>query len=287
MHRATPWRALASRVRRRSRHASASSSRSSPSLTVTAAVALALFAHPDGRPFSLPLLALAFVAGYLIVVARGVRRRRGEPSSPTLIVFVPMLLLLPTPLVPLLVVAAAPGHGAVGRCAANAAAERLCSRSTTRGSRSGPRSVLVALDAQLPAWASGRPTLAALAAQFAADSAARPLRAALVGHARARRARRVVPPSASTRCAPVGAAGRDRRRRCARRGPARAAARRPALRTSPASARPASRRRSSSAAPTAGPRCCCATCSRRTTSTPATTRTTSSSSPPASPTGSA
>src|SRR5262249_10276543 len=71
--------------------------------TLVAAVALAVFADSP-RAFSLPI-ALALTVAYA-----GVSRipfTLGDGLAvPTQLVFVPMLLLLPTPLVPLLVIAA-------------------------------------------------------------------------------------------------------------------------------------------------------------------------------------
>ena len=65
-----------------------------------AAVALAVLAEAD-RALSWPL-AIAFVAAYAI--ADRIEFSTGTGSAvPTQLIFVPMLLLLPTPLVPLLV----------------------------------------------------------------------------------------------------------------------------------------------------------------------------------------
>src|SRR5688572_10904690 len=70
---------------------------------VTAAVALAVLAEPVRAP-SVPL-AVAFVIAY--AVADSIECSTGGGYMvPTQLVFVPMLLLLPTPLVPLLVSAA-------------------------------------------------------------------------------------------------------------------------------------------------------------------------------------
>src|SRR3954471_15431976 len=70
---------------------------------LAAAVALALFA-PAARPFSLPL-AVLFVVAFAAV--QRVEFVLGEVRCmPSQLVFVPMLLLLPVPLVPLMVIAA-------------------------------------------------------------------------------------------------------------------------------------------------------------------------------------
>jgi hypothetical protein len=81
-------------------------------VTLVAMVVLAVFAEP-ARATSL-LLAAAFVAVYAIV--HRVEFTLGDGNVvPTQLVFVPMLLLLPTPLVPLLV-----GLGTVAAGAVNA-----------------------------------------------------------------------------------------------------------------------------------------------------------------------
>ena len=70
---------------------------------VAAALALALVADPAGELS--PGLALAFVAA--LALAAGIEFSVGAATAvPTQLVFVPMLLLLPTPLVPLFVAAA-------------------------------------------------------------------------------------------------------------------------------------------------------------------------------------
>src|SRR3979409_997273 len=69
--------------------------------SLAAAVALAVFAEPD-RAFSIPL-ALLFVACYAGVARVAFNVGTGY-IVPTQLVFIPMLLLLPTPVVPLLVV---------------------------------------------------------------------------------------------------------------------------------------------------------------------------------------
>ena len=125
-------------------------------------------------PFSLPLAA-AFVVAYAVVARRRVPRSATATSCRRSSCFVPMLLLLPTPLVPLLVVA----RDVVARGRVDVAARRArrrsgcCSRSTTRRFALAPAVVLVALGAQLPDWASWPAYVAALAAQFAADARAR------------------------------------------------------------------------------------------------------------------
>jgi len=135
---------------------------------VVAAVALAVLAEP-ARHFSLPL-ALAFVAAY--IVADRIEFSTGAGYAvPSQLVFVPMLLLLPTPFVPLLVAAAmvasvlydavrrgtAPGHSALAVSDAWFAL--------------GPAVVLVAFGAQLPEWAHWPVYLAAMAAQLVVNAA--------------------------------------------------------------------------------------------------------------------
>ena len=137
-----------------------------------------------------------------------------------------MLLLLPTPLVPLLIVLAALASPAptspAGRTAAGRAAARA---SPTARSRSPPPLVLIALDAQTPAWSHWPAYVAALppsspptrsATPPAPRSAAAPARSVVLAETCAGPPRR--------RPARAGRPGRrDRRRRRPRRRPARAA----------------------------------------------------------------
>jgi putative nucleotidyltransferase with HDIG domain len=133
-----------------------------------AAIALAWFATP-ARELS-PLLALAFVAAYAIT-SRIEFSSGTSFSVPTMLLFVPMLLLLPTPLVPLLV------------AVANAAATLYMVKRQGIGYGPvlfspadaifalAPAIVLIAGDAQTPALEHLPVYLLALAAQFAAEFA--------------------------------------------------------------------------------------------------------------------
>jgi putative nucleotidyltransferase with HDIG domain len=127
------------------------------------AAALAVLAEPD-RELSLPLM-LAFFAAF--VVADGIQFSTGAGYAvPTQLVFVPMLLLLPTPFVPLLVATAmvaaslrdslrngdAPGRAVLGVADAWFALP--------------PAVVLVAAGAQLPEAGNWPVYVAALATQL-------------------------------------------------------------------------------------------------------------------------
>ncbi len=135
---------------------------------LVASVALAVLAEP-ARELSIPL-AIAFVVAY--VVAGRVEFSTGAGYAvPTQLVFVPMLLLLPTPLVPLLVAAGvllaavpdvvhgrtAPSRGVLGVSDAFFAV--------------GPALVLVLFDAQTPDWTHLPAYAAALVAQLVFEGA--------------------------------------------------------------------------------------------------------------------
>ncbi len=132
---------------------------------VTAAVALAVLAEPV-RALSVPL-AVAFVIGY--AVADSIEFSTGGGYMvPTQLVFVPMLLLLPTPLVPLLVSAA------IILAAVPAMARGVTSpvRGILAGDAFfalGPALVIVVAGAQLPAWAHLPAYALALLAQHVFD----------------------------------------------------------------------------------------------------------------------
>ena len=134
---------------------------------IVAATAFALAAEAD-RPFS-PALAAAFVIA-LAMVARVELWGGAGTFLPTQIVFVPMLLLLPTPLVPLLVAA-----GLVLAKASRALQDgRSLGRSTLALADSwfslGPALILVALGAQLPELGDWPAYVAALSAQIVTDA---------------------------------------------------------------------------------------------------------------------
>jgi HD-GYP domain-containing protein (c-di-GMP phosphodiesterase class II) len=133
---------------------------------LVAAVLLATLVEAE-RSFS-PLLAVAFVLA-LAAVARVELWAGSGYGVPTQIVVVPMLLLLPTPLVPLLIalglVLARASRAVRGR----AAIGRSVLAVSDAWFSVGPVLVLVALDAQLPSIELWPAYLAALAAQLVVD----------------------------------------------------------------------------------------------------------------------
>ena len=138
-----------------------------------AAGALAALAEPArdwDTPRAVLLVALFAVAARVeLDVGRGY-------TVPTQLVFVPMLLLLPTPWVPLLVAAgwllAKLSEVVTGRIHPERAAVAL----GNSWFAIGPAAVLVALDAQRAGWDLWPAYLLALAAQFAGDLAAAAIR---------------------------------------------------------------------------------------------------------------
>ena len=143
-----------------------------------AAVALAVLAEPS-RALSWPL-AIAFVAAYAI--ADRIEFSTGTGSAvPTQLIFVPMLLLLPTPLVPLLVAVALTASSLWLCVRKELAVDRaLLSGLADAAFALAPAAVLIGLDAQLPAWSHLPVYAAALAAQVGGDSAISALRVPLV-----------------------------------------------------------------------------------------------------------
>jgi HD-GYP domain-containing protein (c-di-GMP phosphodiesterase class II) len=136
-------------------------------LTLAAAVAVAVLAEPD-RAFSAPL-AVAFVAAYVFV--NRVVFTLGEGTvAPTVLLFVPMLLLLPTPYVPLLITVAVMVGAAEAVRRGEAPPQRLPLACTDAAYSLAPALVLILLDAQTPEWASWPLYAFALAAGFVADS---------------------------------------------------------------------------------------------------------------------
>ena len=134
---------------------------------VLAAVALAVLA-PAARDLD-PLLALALVAAY--AVSSRVEFSVGAGyGAPTQLVFVPMLLLLPTPLVPLLV-AAGRVLGAAMRAARGPVSLRRWVFATSDAWYSlGPALVLVLAGAQEPEWRHWPAYVLALVAQLLLDA---------------------------------------------------------------------------------------------------------------------
>ena len=143
-------------------------------LLLAGMLALALLAPAD-RAFNLPLAA-AFVAGYVVLHRLEFRVGAGN-FTPTELLVVPMLLLLPTPLVPLLVALATMSANAAEVVRGRRAPNRLLLAFNDAGFALTPAVVLVALGAQTPDWDLWPAYLAALAAQFAADFVRDPARA--------------------------------------------------------------------------------------------------------------
>jgi putative nucleotidyltransferase with HDIG domain len=128
--------------------------------------ALAVLAQP-ARELSLPL-ALAFVVVY--VLAEGIQFSTGAGFTvPTQLVLVPMLLLLPTPLVPLLVAVAIVG-GALRDARDGVALGRALLALVDGWFALAPALVIVALGAQEPDVAHWPAYAAALAAQLLANA---------------------------------------------------------------------------------------------------------------------
>jgi putative nucleotidyltransferase with HDIG domain len=132
------------------------------------AVALAVLAEP-ARAFS-PVLAATFVVAYAAVTR--VEFVFGDTGTmPTQLLFAPMLLLLPTPLVPLLTTAALVLGSAWDVVSKRRPAQRLLLPLADGGFALAPALILVALGAQLPAWGHWPAYVAAFAAQFLIDGA--------------------------------------------------------------------------------------------------------------------
>jgi putative nucleotidyltransferase with HDIG domain len=135
---------------------------------VAAALALALTAAP-AREFSLPL-AIVFVIAY--VLADKIEFSTGAGYAvPTQLVFVPMLLLLPTPLVPAMVGLALVISSAWDAAHGGTAWSRCLVALADAWFALAPAVVLVAFGAQLPDWSHWPVYVAALAAQLALDAA--------------------------------------------------------------------------------------------------------------------
>ena len=115
-----------------------------------------------------PLLALAFVVAFA-AVARVEFSGGAGYAVPTQLVFVPMLLLLPTPYVPLLVAAALVLSSAWQALRGGAALGRSGLAVGDAWFSVGPAVVLVAAGAQLPSWAHWPVYLGALVAQLVVD----------------------------------------------------------------------------------------------------------------------
>ena len=135
-------------------------------LWLAAAVALAVVADAP-RAFDLPL-AVALTGAY-VIVSRVPFALGDGLAVPSQLVFVPMLLLLPTPLVPLLVAAATVATAAYDTVRAGNSPERMLIGFNDGAFALVPAAVLVGLGADTAAWAHWPAYAAALGAQFAAD----------------------------------------------------------------------------------------------------------------------
>jgi putative nucleotidyltransferase with HDIG domain len=135
---------------------------------LVAAVALAFLA-PATRHLD-PLLAAALVGAYALVGRAEFPAGAGY-AVPTQIVFVPMLLLLPTPSVPLLVALALVLTTAVDASRGNVSRDRIVLSVADASFALAPALVLIAGDAQTPDWSHWPVYLAAFAAQLAFDAA--------------------------------------------------------------------------------------------------------------------
>jgi putative nucleotidyltransferase with HDIG domain len=145
-------------------------------LFLVAALALAVLA-PWTRELDVPL-AIALTLAYAIV-ARVEFAAGAGLVVPTQLVFVPMLLLLPTPLVPLLVAAAYVGSDLSAVMRDRLAVGRAVNAPADTWFAIWPALVLVLGDAQLPDWDLWAWYAGALAAQLVGDAACTALRARL------------------------------------------------------------------------------------------------------------
>lgn len=132
-----------------------------------AAGALAVFAPAD-RALD-PAAALALVGAYALLSTAEFSTGAGY-AVPAQVIFVPMLLLLPTPLVPLLVAGALVLASGVQALRGRLAPERILLSLADAWFSLAPALVLVLAGAQRPAWSDWCIYLLALALQFAADS---------------------------------------------------------------------------------------------------------------------
>ena len=140
---------------------------------VTATLALALAAEPE-RTASIPLIA-AFALVYAALSR--VEFRLGDGMIlPTQLLLLPMLLLLPTPFVPLLIVAAQVASATLNLALGRISPQRIVLAVNDAAFALAPAIVLIALDAETPHWSLWPAYLAALLAQFAADAIREPLR---------------------------------------------------------------------------------------------------------------
>ncbi len=244
-------------------------------------VAAVLFAWlaPAERHLS-PGLAAALVAAY-VLVGRAEFASGAGFAVPTQVVLVPMLLLLPTPTVPLLVALALVLTTLADALRGRTARDRVILSVADAWFALAPAVVLVAAGAQTPDWGDWPFYVLALVAQVVLGTAVAVARvwtclgeSPRVVLAEMRMTNRV-----DVLLAPVGLLAAFAAVDQPYAALARRAARRALLDLRAASAPLASSRRSSSRAPTAARPCCWATSSRPTTPTRASTPRTWSSSP--------
>ncbi len=145
-------------------------------VTLVAMVALALLATPV-RAFNAPLT-LLFVGVYVALHRLEFQVGDGH-LAPTQLLVVPMLLLLPTPAVPLLVAGGNVASQLADVVRRGRSPERVLISFNDAAFALAPAAVLVAFGAQTSAWSLWPAYAAALAAQFAADYTREILRAAL------------------------------------------------------------------------------------------------------------
>jgi putative nucleotidyltransferase with HDIG domain len=135
---------------------------------LAAAVALALLAHAT-REFA-PGLAIGLVLAYTLVADAEFPSGAGF-AVPTQVVFVPMLLLLPTPVVPLLVALALVLTSTIKALRGRLHRERIILSLADAAYSLAPALVLILGDAQTPEWADWPLYVGALAAFAVVDGA--------------------------------------------------------------------------------------------------------------------
>lgn len=140
---------------------------------LVAATAFAILAPAD-RELSVGV-AVAMVAAYAVLAGAEFSTGAGY-AVPTQVVVVPMLLLLPTPLVPLLVSAGAVVASGVQVARGRLAPDRLVLAFADSWFALAPAAVLVAAGTQLAEWVDWPVYVLALAAQFAFDAVVSSLR---------------------------------------------------------------------------------------------------------------
>jgi putative nucleotidyltransferase with HDIG domain len=136
-------------------------------LFLAAAGALALFA-PSDRTLD-PWLALALVGAYVLIANAEFHSGAGL-VVPTQIVFVPMLLLLPTPSVPLMVALALLLRSSVDTARGRAARERSLVSVADAWYAFAPAVILIVGSAQTPDWGDWPIYVAAIVAQVVFDT---------------------------------------------------------------------------------------------------------------------